>query len=170
MLHLTIKHHDKGTVRHRRQLVYPEPNKLKVASIVKDGKSLKQLSITFLSVAVAVFRTGPEGTCSLWSRGTRVPMGLQRKAQLFGDCGLSPSLRGEAEGGSSVTGRPEVISCRWVGDSAAEASNSKPLDICSMWVRLTQWEAGRSGDRWVEVCQLIISYVCPVRLMYGLLD
>lgn len=131
--------------------------------MVKDGKSLKHLSITFWSVAVAVvvclFRIGNEVTCSLWSRGAGTSMGLQRNAWLFGDCGLSPSLHVEVEGGSSVTGRPEVISCRWVGDSATEAPSSE-FSGHLLHVGQAHTVGGRSRDRWKSVS---LSY-----LMYGL--
>lgn len=86
-------------------------------------------------------------------------MGLQRKAWLFGDCGLSPSLHCEAEGGSSVTGRPEVISCRWVGDSAAEASSSELIGHL-LHVGQAHTVGGRSRDQWKSVS---LSH-----LMYGL--
>lgn len=89
-------------------------------------------------------------------------MGLQRKARLFGDCGLSPSLRGEAEGGSSVTGKPEVISCRWVGDSAVEASSSKLIGHL-LYVGGSGSHSGRQAGaetRWKSVS---LSH-----LMYGL--
>lgn len=69
-------------------------------------------------------------------------MGLLCKAWLFGDCGLSPSLRAEAEGGSCVTGRSEVTSCRWVGDSATEASSSALIGHLLPVDQITPWEAG----------------------------
>lgn len=129
--------------------------------MVKDGKSLKQLSITFWSVSDAVivclFRIADEVTCSVQSRSTGVSMGLQCKVCLFGDCGLSPSLHGEAEGGSSVTGRSEVISCRWVGGSAAEASSSELIGHL-LHVGQAHTVGGRSGGRWKSVSLSHLKY------------
>lgn len=65
-------------------------------------------------------------------------------------CGLSPFLHGEVEGGSRVTGRPEVISCRWVGHSAAEAPSSE-LSGYLLHVGQAHTVGGRSGDRWKSV-------------------
>lgn len=65
-------------------------------------------------------------------------LGLQCKASLSGGCGLSCSLHGDAERGSRVTGRSEVTSCRWVGDSAGKLPALNSLDIYSTQVRLTQ--------------------------------
>lgn len=126
---LTIKHHDKGTVTHHRQLVCPEPDKSKAATLAKDGKPSKHLRITLWSVSVAVnvclFKVANEVACSLWSRSTEFSVELQCKVWLFGDSGLSCCLHGEGEGGNVVPARSEVISCRWVGDSAREASKSE---------------------------------------------
>lgn len=84
-------------------------------------------------------------------------MGLLCKAWLFGDCGLSPSLCAEAEGGSCVTGRSEVTSCRWVGDSATEASSSALIGHL-LPVGQAYTVGGRSGGQWKSVSLLHLLY------------
>lgn len=139
MPHLTIKHHDKGTVRQRRQ---PQPTKWKAAAVAEDERPLTKLRMALGSVAVAViarlFRIGIEVTCFLWSRSAGVSTGLQCTAWLFGDCGLSCT---------PWDGKSEATSCRWVGDSAGEASSSEFIGHLLHACRAHTGQAGQRSGR-----------------------
>lgn len=103
---------------------------------------MTKLRMAFGSVSVAaiacLFRIGIEVTCFLWSWSAGVSMELQCKAWLFGDCGLICCL---------CDGRSEAISCRWVGDSAGEASSSEFIGHLLHVCRAHTGQAGKGRGR-----------------------